>query len=396
MDLRTLKDLDCKGKRVLVRVDFNVPLSDTGDVAEDTRIREALPTIRYLQKNGAKVILLSHLGRPDGKVVEKMRLTPVAKTLEKLLNQKILYCSDIVGEKVEETITHMHDGDLVLLENTRFYAGEEKNDPALTAKIAKLGDAYVNDAFGTAHRAHATTAGLANHLPAYAGFLMEKEMTALAPLIENTEKPLCMIIGGAKIDTKIGVFENFLDKTDYFLVGGALANTFLAAQGCNVQASLYEKEKLTIAQKILEKAIQKKCTFLLPTDVITAKEVTQNAITRISDVKSVLPGEKILDIGPKTAAQFNKVLTQAKVVVWNGPLGLTEYTPFQNGSRMVAEALIKTTAKTIIGGGDTIEMLHGLNIPQEKFTHVSTGGGAMIEFLEEKILPGIKILQKRK
>lgn len=394
MDLRTLKELNCNDKRVLVRVDFNVPLSETGDVAEDTRIREALPTIQYLQKNGAKVILLSHLGRPDGKIVEKMRLKPVAKALEKLLGEKIIYCTETIGRDVEKTITTMQPGEIVLLENTRFYPEEEKNEKTFTKTLAKMGDVYVNDAFGTAHRAHATTAGLADFLPAYAGFLMEKEITALSPLIEKPQKPLCMIIGGAKIDTKIGVFENFLEKTEYFLVGGALANTFLAAQKKPIGTSLYEKEKIPVAQKILQKAAEKGCTFILPTDVVTAQEVKNDAKTTTTEIDGVQATDKILDIGPKTTEKFAKILMQSKTVVWNGPLGLTELTPFQNGSRTVAEALVKSNATTIIGGGDTIEMLHVLGIPQEKYSHISTGGGAMIEFLEGKTLPGIKILQK--
>lgn len=394
MDLRTLKELNCNGKRVLVRVDFNVPLSATGEVAEDTRIREALPTIQYLQKNGAKVILLSHLGRPDGKVVEKMRLKPVAKVLEKLLGEKIIYCTETIGTDTEKIMTEMQPGEIVLLENTRFYEGEEKNEKKFTATLAKMGDVYVNDAFGTAHRAHATTAGLADFLPAYAGFLMEKEIAALSPLIENPQKPLCMIIGGAKIDTKIGVFENFLEKTKYFLVGGALANTFLAAQGHSVGASLYEKEKIVVAKKILQKAAEKGCTFVLPTDVVTAQEVKNDAKTTTTDIDEIQMNDKILDIGPKTAEKFAKILMQSKTIVWNGPLGLTEFAPFQNGSRTVAEALIKSNATTIIGGGDTIEMLHVLGLPQKKYSHISTGGGAMIEFLEGKTLPGIKVLLK--
>lgn len=394
MELRTLKELDCTGKRVLVRVDFNVPLKEDGTVAEDTRIREALPTIQYLQKKGAKVILLSHLGRPDGKIVEKLRLTPVAKTLGKLLQTTVTLCTETIGPAAEKMITAMQPGAVILLENTRFYEGEEANDPNFTAALAKLGDFYVSDAFGTAHRAHATTAGLTQFLPAYAGFLMEKEMAALAPLVENPQKPLCMVIGGAKIDTKIGVFENFLNKTEYFLVGGALANTFLAAQGYNVQNSLYEKEKIGVAQTILEKAEKAGCTFVLPTDVVTATDISATAQTTTTDVKSVPAGNKILDIGPNTAAHFIKIIQKAKTVVWNGPLGLTEFAPFQQGSRVVADALVKTSAQSIIDGGDTIEMLHVLGISHEKFTHISTGGGAMIEFLEGKILPGIKILQK--
>lgn len=394
MNIRTLKELDCTGKRVLVRVDFNVPLSPNGDVAEDTRIREALPTIQYLQKKGAKVILLSHLGRPDGTVVEKMRLTPVAKVLGKLLGTNVAQCSETVGPEAEKMVAALQPGEVILLENTRFEPGEEKNDKTFTAQLAKLGDFYVNDAFGTAHRAHATTAGLADFLPAYAGFLMEKEMAALSPLVENPEKPLCMIIGGAKIDTKIGVFENFLEKTDYFLVGGALANTFLAAQRHNVQASLYEKDKIAVAQKILEKATQKRCVFLLPTDVVIATEIKNDAPSQITQNTAVPKNAKILDIGPATAQKFAEIIQKSKTVVWNGPLGLTEFIPFQNGSRVVAEALVKSSAKTIIGGGDTIEMLHLLGIPQEKFSHVSTGGGAMIEFLEGKTLPGIAVLQK--
>lgn len=394
MKIRTLKDLSAlKGKKVLLRVDFNVPLKKNGSVQDDTRIRESLPTIKYLQKKGAKIIIVSHLGRPDGKIKEELRLTKVAKHLQQILKKQVKKIGESIGPSVDKAISQLKDGQILMLENVRFHEEEESCEKNFTKKLASLADIYVNDAFGTAHRRHASTAGVTDYLKAYAGLLMEKEIKHLSPLIDKkVARPLTMIFGGAKIDTKIGIIQHFSKKADYFLMGGALANTFLYAQGHDVGSSLYEKDKKELAKKIIQEAGKEK--FVLPVDVVVSNEISDKAKTENVSVSEVKPDMKILDIGKQSALNYCKILAKSKTVIWNGPLGLCEFKPFQKGTAAVAKCLTKTRCISILGGGDTADSLKRLKINPEKFTHVSTGGGACIEFLSGEKLPGIESLKK--
>jgi phosphoglycerate kinase len=394
MKIRTLKDLSSlKGKKVLLRVDFNVPLKKDGSVQDDTRMVESLPTIKLLQKKGAKIIIVSHLGRPDGKVKDELRLTKVAKHLQKILKKPVKKVDECIGEKVEKAISQLKDGQILMLENVRFHKEEEACEENFTKKLAALADIYVNDAFGTAHRRHASTAGVADYLKAYAGLLMEKEIKHLSPLLDKKiARPLTMIFGGAKIDTKIGIIQHFLKKADYFLMGGALANTFLYAAGHNVGGSLYEKDKKEVAQKIMKEAGKDK--FILPVDVVVSNEISDKAKTKNVSISDVAPDMKILDIGKQSAKDFCKILAKSKTVIWNGPLGLCEFKPFQKGTEVVGKFLAKKKCTSILGGGDTADSLKRLKIKAAKFTHVSTGGGACIEFLSGEKLPGIEALRK--
>ncbi|MCX6735008.1 MAG: phosphoglycerate kinase [Candidatus Peregrinibacteria bacterium] len=394
MKIRTLKDLaSLKGKKVLLRVDFNVPLKKDGSVQDDTRMVESLPTIKYLQKKGAKIIIVSHLGRPDGKVKEELRLTKVAKHLQKILKKPVKKVDECIGEKVEKAISALKDGQILMLENVRFHKEEEACEVNFTKKLAALADIYVNDAFGTAHRRHASTAGVADYLKAYAGLLMEKEIKHLSPLLDKKiARPLTMIFGGAKIDTKIGIIQHFLKKADYFLMGGALANTFLYAEGHDVGGSIYEKDKKEVAVKIMKEAGKDK--FILPVDVVVSNEISDKAKTKNVSISDVAADMKILDIGKQSALNFCKILAKSKTVIWNGPLGLCEFKPFQKGTEVVGKFLAKKKCTSILGGGDTADSLKRLKIKPTKFTHVSTGGGACIEFLSGEKLPGIEALKK--
>lgn len=394
MKIKTLKDIkDLKGKTVLLRVDFNVPLKEDGDVQDDTRMTEALPTIEHLQKAGAKTVIISHLGRPGGEVKEELRLTKVAKHLEKLIKKPIKKLDDILGKEVEEEVKKMKDGEIAMLENIRFRKEEKACDEKFTKQLSELGDIFVNDAFGAAHREHASTAGLARHLPAYGGLLMEREVAALSPILEEEPvRPLTMIFGGAKIDTKIGVIKNFLEKADYFLIGGALANTFLAAAGYNVGKSLYEEDKVEVAREIMLECEKNRERFIIPHDVVVADEISEKAETADLPIEDVMDEMKILDIGKWTAEKYANIITDSGTVIWNGPLGLCEYEPFQNGTKQVAKALAKHNCTSILGGGDTADALKRLTIPAAAFTHISTGGGACLEFLSGKKLPGLKNL----
>lgn len=394
MKIRTLKDLSSlKGKKVLLRVDFNVPLKKDGSVQDDTRMVESLATIKYLQKKGAKIIIVSHLGRPDGKIKEELRLTKVAKHLQKILKKPVKKVDECIGEKVEKAIAQLKDGQILMLENVRFHKEEEACEENFTKKLAALADIYVNDAFGTAHRRHASTAGVADYLKAYAGLLMEKEIKHLSPLLDKKiARPLTMIFGGAKIDTKIGIIQHFLKKADYFLMGGALANTFLYAAGHDVGGSLYEKDKKEVAQKIMKEAGKDK--FILPVDVVVSNDISDKAKTKNVLISDVAPDMKILDIGKQSALNFCKILAKSKTVIWNGPLGLCEFKPFQKGTEVVGKFLAKKRCTSILGGGDTADSLKRLKIKPTKFTHVSTGGGACIEFLSGEKLPGIEALRK--
>ena len=388
MNKKTIKDVDVAGKRVLVRADFNVPLDDAREITDDTRIRAALPTIVYLCDKGAKVILCSHLGRPKGKVVDELRLTPVAKRLSQLLDTTVTKTDDCIGSQAESVVAAMQSGDVVLLENLRFHAEETANDTDFARQLAGLAEVYVNDAFGTAHRAHASTAGVAQFLPAVAGFLMERELTFLGGALANPARPFVAILGGAKVSDKIGVIENLLPQVDKLIVGGGMANTFLKAQGLNVGDSLVEDDKLDLAKELLQSAGSK---LLLPTDVVIADAFAADAEQQTVSVRSVPAGWRILDVGPESIEAFKEVLSSAKTVVWNGPMGVFEFSRFARGTIAIAEALAQTDATTIIGGGDSAAAVQQAGLA-DAMTHISTGGGASLELLEGKVLPGVDAL----
>jgi len=391
MNKKTVRDIAWAGKRALVRCDFNVPLDDKGRITDDIRIRAALPTIEYLHEQGAAVVLCSHLGRPRGKVAEDMRLTPVAARLSELLGGAVQKAEDCVGPEVEQAAKALRPGEVLLLENLRFHAEEEKNDPAFAKQLAALGDVYVNDAFGTAHRAHASTVGVADYLPAVAGFLMEKELEFLGSAVENPKRPFVAILGGAKISDKIGVIENLLSKADSLLIGGGMANTFLKAKGYEMGDSLVEEGSLDTARELMAKAGSK---LLIPTDVVVADAFSADARKKTVPADSVEPGWRVLDIGPKTVSLFSKQVKDAATVVWNGPMGVFEMAPFAEGTFAVARALADSGAISIIGGGDSAAAVEQAGLA-DKITHVSTGGGASLEFLEGLELPGVAALDDK-
>jgi phosphoglycerate kinase len=396
MDKLTIRDFDPQGKRVLVRVDFNVPIED-GQVKDDTRIRAALPTIVYLAKRGAVVILMSHLGRPNGKVVESARLRPVAERLSRLLGVNVPCTGDALGIGTQDALARLKPGQVILLENLRFHAEEEANDPGFAKELAAYADVYVNDAFGTAHRAHASTVGVAKLLPAYAGLLMEKEISNLSSLLESPAHPFAAIIGGAKVSGKIRVLEHLMDKVDTFVIGGGMANTFLVAKGHTVGKSLLEKDRVEDAQRILETAERKGVQVLIPHDVVVAKEVTRGAEHKIVPVHKVPNSWSIVDVGPASTKVFQEALEPARTIVWNGPLGVFEVPTFGDGTRAMARFLAARSeagATVVVGGGDSVAAIEELKLA-DAFTHVSTGGGASLEFLEGQELPGIAILQDR-
>jgi phosphoglycerate kinase len=389
---KTIGDIDVQDKRILVRVDFNVPLDpDSGRVVDDSRIRAALPTIEYLRERGARLILCSHLGRPKG-VDDSLRLAPVARRLSELLGSPVKTTDDCVGPQVEEAVQALGPADVLLLENLRFHPEEEANDPDFARALASLADVYVNDAFGTAHRAHASTAGVAAYLPAVAGFLMEKELTFLGKALASPDRPFAAVIGGAKISTKMGVLENLLQKVDRLLIGGGMACTFLKAEGFEVGQSLLEEEFVGTARQIMERASQRGLTLLLSSDVIVGDRFEADARHRQVSVKEVPPDWQIMDIGEKTTEAFIDALRDCKTVLWNGPMGVIEFEPFSQGSHRLAQAIARLNATTIVGGGETVAVVERLGL-EDKFSHVSTGGGAALEFLEGRELPGVAALE---
>ncbi|WP_274361638.1 phosphoglycerate kinase [Paenibacillus thermotolerans] len=390
---KSVKDVDVSGKKVFVRVDFNVPL-ENGRITDDTRIRETVPTIQYLIDKGAKVILASHLGRPKGQVNEEMRLTPAAERLSELLGRPVAKADEAVGDAVKAKVNALNDGDVLLLENVRFYAGEEKNDPELAKQFAELADLYVNDAFGAAHRAHASTEGIAHYLPAVSGLLMEKELAVLGKALSNPDRPFTAIVGGAKVKDKIDVINNLLEIADNVIIGGGLSYTFLKAQGNEIGKSLVDNEKLDVALGFIEKAKTKGVNFLLPVDIVVADKFGADANTQIVDVTAIPADWEGIDIGPKTREKYADVIKSSKLVVWNGPMGVFEIEPFSHGTRAVAQACAETSGYTVIGGGDSAAAVEKFNLG-DKMDHISTGGGASLEFMEGKALPGVVALNDK-
>jgi len=391
MNKKSIRDVDLAGKRVFCRVDFNVPMQD-GVITDDTRIRAALPTIRYLTEAKAKVILASHFGRPKGTVVEEMRLTPIAKHLSELLGKPVKKLDESAGAAVEAAVADMQDGDVILLENVRFQAGEEKNDPELAKQFAQLADLFVNDAFGAAHRAHASTAGIAQYIPAVAGLLMEKEIRFLGGALSQPERPFTAIVGGAKVKDKIAVIENLLTKVNALIIGGGMANTFLKAKGYSVGSSLCEEDKLDLARSLMKQAEERGVQLLMPVDVVVADRFAADAEKKTVSVDAIPDGWMALDIGPKSVEAFRDVIVGSKTVVWNGPMGVFEMDAFAQGTIGVAKAMADCGGTTIIGGGDSVAAVEKAGVA-EQMTHISTGGGASLEFMEGKELPGVAVLQ---
>jgi len=394
MAKRNVKDIDVKKKKVLVRVDFNVPTKPDGTITDDTRIRACLPTIEYLIKQQSRIILCSHLGRPGGKVVKELRLAPAAKRLSELLRKPVEALSDCVGPQVEEAVSKLRDGDIVLLENLRFYPQEEANDPDFAKRLSHLADIYVDDAFGACHRAHASIVGVARYLPAVSGLLLEKELTTLNGLMGNPGRPFATMIGGAKVATKLGLLENILPKIDSLLIGGGMAATFLKSQGCGVGASAVENDMLDHVLKLGEKAKSLGVKVLLPLDLLVARKLEAGSTAKIVSTDEVPEGWVIADIGPKTIEAFSKELNRCKTVFWNGPLGVFEIPRFAKGTRSLAKVLANLKATTVIGGGSTAEAVEEMGLT-EKMSYVSTGGGASLELLQGKVLPGVAVLQDK-
>ncbi|MFA8437350.1 phosphoglycerate kinase [Pueribacillus sp. YX66] len=394
MNKKTLHDMNWKGKKVFCRVDFNVPM-EKGSITDDTRITASLPTITYLCEQGAKLILASHLGRPKGKIVEELRLDAVAKRVGELTGRRVTKVNEVYGAQVDEATSNLSEGEIVMLENVRFHPGEEKNSPELVEQFANMADIYVNDAFGVAHRAHASTAGVAERLPAIAGFLMEKEIDALSKALTNPDRPFTAIIGGAKVKDKINVIDHLLDIVDNLIIGGGLANTFMKAQGLQIGDSLFEEDKIELAANLLEKAKSKQVSFYMPEDVVVADAFSNDANTKAVSIQNIPDGWQALDIGPKTGAIYRDVVLKSKLAVWNGPMGVFEMDAFAEGSKAVAEALKDATETyTIVGGGDSAAAIEKFGYTAH-IDHISTGGGASLEFMEGKELPGVKALDDK-
>ena len=395
MNKKTIRDIDLKDKKVLVRCDFNVPFDEEGKISDNRRIVAALPTIQYLLENNCKVILCSHLGRPKGEFKKEFSLAPVAEELSRLLERKVKLAEDVIGNSAQELTENMKNGEIVLLENVRFEAGEEKNDEELSKKFASMAEIYVNDAFGTAHRAHSSTTGVASYLPSVSGFLIEKELEFLGKALEEPKRPFVAILGGKKVSDKIGVIDSLLEKVDTLIIGGGMAYTFFKSMGYEVGNSICELDKLDLAKDLMKKAKEKNVKLVLPVDNVIADEFSPDANTKIVDSDEIPEGWEGLDIGPKTVELFEEELQDAKTVIWNGPLGLFEYEKFANGTNGIANVLANLEdCITIIGGGDSAAAVEKIGLA-DKMTHISTGGGASLEFLEGKKLPGIEALNDR-
>ena len=392
MQLNTIKEADLKGKRVLIRVDFNVPLKN-GVVTDNTRIKAALPTVQYILEQGASLVVMSHFGRPKGQKNPDFSMAPIAKEFEKLLGRPVKLAPDVIGPEVEAEVKALKPGEVLLLENVRFYKEEEANDPEFAKTLASYGDIYCNDAFGTAHRAHAPTEGVSHYLPSYAGFLIEKEVKFMAPLLENPEKPFVAIIGGSKVSSKITVLVSLVKTCDTIVIGGGMAYTFLSVLGNKIGKSLFEPDYVDTAKAFLEKAKEEGVKVILPVDNVCAKEFSENAEPILVDSDNISDDLMGMDIGPKTVALITDALKNAKSVVWNGPMGVFEFDAFAKGTEAVAKALAASNATTVVGGGDSVAAINKFGLAS-KISHVSTGGGASLEFLEGKTLPGIKALEK--
>lgn len=391
MNKKTVKDIDLKGKRVFVRCDFNVPMDENQNITDNTRIVAALPTIKYLLEQNCKIILASHLGRPKGEFKPEFSLLPVAKELSKLLNREVIMAKDVIGEETIQKALNLKEGEIMLLENVRFHKEETENNPEFAKKLASMAEVFVNDAFGTAHRAHASTTGIADYLPAVSGFLIEKELKFLGNAVNNPERPFVAILGGAKVSDKIGVIDSLLEKVDTLMIGGGMAYTFFKAQGYEVGNSICELDKLDLAKSAMEKAKQKGVKLLLPVDTKIGKEFKEDTESKIVKWTEIPADWEGFDIGPETIKMFIEELETAKTVVWNGPLGLFEFEQFAIGTNAIAKALAELDATTIIGGGDSAAAVKKAGL-EDKMTHISTGGGASLEFLEGKKLPGIECL----
>jgi phosphoglycerate kinase len=394
LNKKSIQDIDVKGKKVLVRVDFNVPIDENGSITDDRRIREALPTITYLRDHNAKVILMSHLGRPKGKFNMKYSLKPVSQRLSEKLGCDVKLAEDVIGDKVQAEVSRLKEGDVMLLENVRFYEEEEKNDKEFSKKLAALGEIYVNDAFGTAHRAHATTAGVAEFLPSAIGFLIKKEIDIMGKALSTPERPFIAILGGAKVSDKIGVIENLLDKVDALLIGGGMAFTFYKAKGYEIGKSILEADKVELAGEILKKAEEKHVKLMLPIDIVVAPEFNNDAPRKTVSADTMPEDQLGLDIGESTREVFADIVRNAKTVVWNGPMGVFEMPNFAKGTFALAQALSECKGTTIVGGGDSAAAVEQLGFA-DKITHISTGGGASLEFLEGKVLPGIDVIENK-
>lgn len=394
MNKLSIDDLDLKGKRVLIRVDFNVPLDD-GKVTDDTRIRASLPTIRKVLEERGKVILISHLGRPEGKIKEELRLTPVAERLEKLLKRRVRKLDDCIGEEVKKAVSELGDGEVILLENLRFHREEEENDPDFAKELASLADVFINDAFGTAHRAHASTVGVTKFLPSACGYLLKREVEYLGKVLSNPERPFIVILGGAKVSTKIGVIKNLFGKADIFIFGGGMAYTFFKARGVETGRSLVEEDKIELAKEILIEAIRKGIPILLPIDHVVADRVAADAKIEVVQRLGIPPDWQAVDIGPATIAKFGHAIKKGRTILWNGPMGIFEIEPFSKGTFTIAKLLAESKATTVIGGGDSAAAIAKTGLTN-RMSHVSTGGGASLEFLEGRELPGVVALTDKK
>jgi len=388
---KTVKDIDVAGKRIILRVDYNVPTAKDGTISDDSRIRASLPTIQFLLGQKARIILCSHFGRPNGKVVESMRLNFVAVRLSEILGRPVTALKECIGPEVEKAVFAMNEGDIIMLENLRFHPEEEANDPDFARSLAKLGEVYVNDAFGASHRAHSSITGIADYLPAVAGFLMEKELNYIGYLLDKPAHPFVVVMGGAKVSDKIGVIENILDKVEILLIGGGMAANFLKAQGLNVGASNLEADKLDYCREMLKRSQEKGARFVLPVDVVAAEKIAAGSASKVVAIKDIPAGWVIADIGPETTRLFVKEIQAAKTIFWNGPMGVFEIEAFSHGTSIIAQTLADSQAVTVVGGGSTAESVEQMKL-SSKMTHVSTGGGASLELLEGVRLPGVAVL----